>query len=318
MVELIDSRQLRAFVRLAECASFTRAAKELHLSQSAVSHSIKAIEADVGCRLFDRVGKKVLLTQAGEQLLHHAQRIITEMGAARASLKQLGKWGRGRLRIAASTTACQYILPSVFRELKSALPETEIILEPCDMAEATDLLRANRVDLGLVLESRLEDTFEFRALFSDEMRFIVSPSHPWAVAGHATKQEISRQQYIQYGKASFTFRAVERYFRGEDIILNTVMELGSVEAIKEMVKLGLGVTVLAPWVARRELDEGSLVALPLGRRKLARTWGVLLWKGRRGSLAEERFINLCRDAGNRLVEGIKGNASTPASPGPQS
>lgn len=300
---MIDSRQLLAFIRLAECASFTGAAKQLHLSQSAVSHSIKAIEADLGCRLFDRVGKKVLLTQAGEQLQHHAQRILTETRAARSSLKHLGKWGRGRLRIAASTTACQYILPEVFRELKKALPDTAIILEPCDTAEATDLLRENRVDLGLVIESRLDNQFEFRALFSDEMGFIVSPSHPWALAGRAIREEIPRQQYIQYSKASFTFRAVEQYFREEDVALNTVMELGSVEAIKEMVKLGLGVTVLASWVARRELDDGSLVALPLGRRKLTRTWGLIHWRERRHSLAEERFLSLCSEVGNRLVKG---------------
>ncbi len=312
MNELIDSRQLRAFIMLAECASFTEAAKQLHLSQSAVSHSIKAIEEDVGCLLFDRMGKKVLLTQAGEQLLHHAQKILIETGAARSSLKQLGKWGHGRLRVAASTTACQYILPEVFRELKKVQPDTAIILEPCDTAEATDLLRTNRVDLALVLDSRLEDQFEFRALFSDEMGFIVSPSHPWALAGRAIREEIPRQQYIQYSKASFTFRAVEHYFRGEDVTLNTVMELGSVEAIKEMVKLGLGVTVLAPWVARRELNEGTLVALPLGRRKLTRTWGLIHWRERRQSLAEEKFLSLSREVGNRLVKG-----SSPAGPSHQ-
>src|SRR5580765_1139986 len=114
----LDSRQLRAFSALARTGSFTLAARDLFLSQSAVSHSMKALEEDVGCRLFDRVGKKVLLTQAGEQLLHHARKILGEMEAARASLQHLGKWGQGRLRIGASTTACQHILPSVLREFK--------------------------------------------------------------------------------------------------------------------------------------------------------------------------------------------------------
>src|SRR5947209_1534918 len=79
----LDTRQLRAFATLARTGSFTLAAKELYLSQSAVSHSMKALEQDVGCRLLDRMGKKVLLTQAGEQLLHHAQKILSEMGEAR-------------------------------------------------------------------------------------------------------------------------------------------------------------------------------------------------------------------------------------------
>src|SRR2546430_12580838 len=118
MNQPLDSRQLRAFATLARTGSFTLAAKELYLSQSAVSHSMKALEQDVGCRLLDRMGKKVLLTQAGEQLLHHAQKILSEMSEARASLQQLGKWGRNRLRIGASQTACLYILAAVLRAVK--------------------------------------------------------------------------------------------------------------------------------------------------------------------------------------------------------
>src|SRR5215216_4501666 len=99
MTQPLDTRQLRAFVTLARRGSFTLAAKELHLSQSAVSHSMKALETDLGCRLFDRMSKKVLLTQAGEQLLQHADKILLEMSVARESIVQLGKWGRGRLRV---------------------------------------------------------------------------------------------------------------------------------------------------------------------------------------------------------------------------
>src|SRR5207237_6698805 len=103
----LDSRQLRAFCVLARTGSFTETARELHLTQSGVSHSMKALEQDVGCRLLDRLGKKIVLTQAGEQLLHHAEKIIHEMDAARESLGHLGKWGKGRLRLGATTTACQ-------------------------------------------------------------------------------------------------------------------------------------------------------------------------------------------------------------------
>src|ERR1043165_5803542 len=113
-----DSRQLRAFVTLAKTGSFTVAAKELFLSQSAVSHSIKALEEDTNCRLLDRVGKKIALTPAGEQLLYHAEKILQDMEAARDALEQLNKWGHTRLRLAGSATACQYILPHVLRKFQ--------------------------------------------------------------------------------------------------------------------------------------------------------------------------------------------------------
>src|SRR5437868_13287047 len=109
----LDSRQIRTFCAVARAGSFTQAARELHLTQSAVSHSMKALEADAGCRLLDRLGKKVVLTHAGEQLLQHATKILQEMNIARESLAHLGKWGRGRLRLGASTTACQYLIPPV-------------------------------------------------------------------------------------------------------------------------------------------------------------------------------------------------------------
>jgi len=290
----LDSRQLRAFATLARTGSFTLAAKELYLSQSAVSHSMKALEQDVGCRLLDRLGKKVLLTQAGEQLLHHAQKILSEMSQARESLRQLGKWGRARLRVGASTTACQYILPAVLREFKESFPQCLINVEPGDTPEAIALLRENRIDLALALQPKNEEKMEFVPLFTDELVFLMSPVHPWAAAGRVTREEIPRQYYVLYNKNSYTFRMVEEYFHADDMVLNTVMEFGSMEAIKELVKLSVGVSILAPWIAQKELRDKSLVSLPLGRRKLRRAWGILHWRGRRLSLAEETFVNLCR------------------------
>ena len=89
---------------------------------------------------------------------------------------------------------------------------------------------------------------------------------------------------------------MEDYFRREQMVLNTVIELGSMEAAKELVKLRLGVSILAPWIARKEIEEGALVALPLGRRKLQRRWGILHWRGKRLTLAEETFVTLCSSA----------------------
>src|SRR6267143_1447280 len=198
----LDSRQLRAFATLARTGSFTLAAKELYLSQSAVSHSMKALEQDVGCRLLDRMGKKVSLTQAGEQLLHHAEKILSEMSEARASLEQLGKWGRARLRIGASPTACQYILPSVLREFKESFPRCLISVEPGDTPEAIELLRNNRIDLALALEPKNEEKMEFHPMFADEMVFLTSPAHPWAMSGRVVREEIPRQNYVLYNKKS--------------------------------------------------------------------------------------------------------------------
>jgi len=296
MSDPLDTRQLRAFSALARTGSFTQTARELHLTQSGVSHSMKALERDTGCRLLDRLGKKVVLTQAGEQLLVHATKILQEMETAREALAHLGKWGRGRLRLGASTTACQHLIPAVIREFKESFPEHVITIEPGDTTALVASLIRQRIDLALSLEPANEPQLEFHPLFTDELHFITAALHPWAQSGRVERSEIPRQNYILYNKHSITFRLIEEYFRDEQMTLNAVIELGSMEAIKELVKLGLGVSILAPWVARKEMEEGSVQALPLGRRKLRRRWGISHWRGKRLNLSEETFIGLCRSA----------------------
>ena len=292
----LDSRQLHAFAVVARTGSFTEAARELHVTQSGVSHSMKALERQTGCRLLDRLGKKVVLTQAGEQLLHHANKILLEMAQAQDALARLGKWGKGRLRLGASITACQHILPAVLREFKESFPEYAITIAPGDTSELVSLLLRHKIDLALTLAPEKEPRLHFHSLFSDDLQFILGAMHPWAQSGRVERSDISQQNYILYNRQSVTFRLVERYFRAEQIVLNTVIEMGSMEAAKELVKLGLGVSILAPWIAHKEIEAGSVVALPLGPRKLQRYWGILRLEGRPLSLADETFLGLCESA----------------------
>lgn len=306
MKPTLDSRQLHAFAALARRGSFTLAAKDLFLTQSAVSHAIKALEDDVGCRLLDRVGRRVMLTQAGEQFLRHTEKILREMEAARAGLETLTKWGHGRLRVGASTTACQHILPTVLREFRQSYPKCVIRIEPGDHGHQLDLLRGGQIDLALVVEppTPVLAEFNFVPLFQDELRFLVAPLHPWAKAGRAPRESIEGETLVLYNKSSYTFRLVNDYFREEKLTLGNVIELGSMEAIKELVKIGIGAGVLAPWIARPELESGMLVSVPLGPRKLRRHWGVAHLKGRRLALAEETFVGLCVAVSQQL--GLQG------------
>ncbi len=307
MPDPLDAKQLRAFSALARTSSFTRAARELNLSQSAVSHAIKALEGEVRCRLFDRMGKKVTLTQAGEQFLMHVQRILSEMEAARQGLDQLGKWGQSRLRLGATLTACQYILPAVLREFKESFPQCVLQIEPRDTAEIVESLRNRRIDLAVTIQPNEEPQFAFRPLFTDELHFIVNPLHPWAVAKRVERSDIVRQRYISYTHSSYMSAMTRDYFRADGMVLPTTIELGNIEAIKELVKVGVGISILAPWVARQELAEGSLVSLPLGRRKLKRRWGIIHWQQRALTLAEETFVGLCEtvaaELGSRVPKG---------------
>lgn len=296
MNEILDSRQLRTFVSLARTGSFTVTAKEVFITQSAVSHAMKALEDDLGCRLLNRMGKKTTLTHEGEQLLRHAQKIIADMNGARESLANIGKTGETRLRIGSSISACQHLLPDVLRQFKKTNPKCKITLEPGDSPALAEAVREQRVDLALTLTPHRETSLDFQPMFSDELMFILDPQHKWVEAGGVARPEIAKEHFILYNRSSQTFRTVENYFQDEGILLNSTMELGSIETIKELVKIGLGISVLATWIAQKEIKEGSLVAMALGRRKLRRQWGILSLRGRELSKVERDFVELCSEA----------------------
>lgn len=293
MTTTLDSRQLLAFATLARCGSFTQTAKDLHLTQSAISHAIKALEQDVGVPLFDRVGKRVFLTAAGELLRPPAERILREMHDTRTALEEAGSWGRGRLRAGASVTTCQYLLPTVLREFRQSFPDCALRMEPGDGPRMVELLRSNRIDLAVMLEPAKEEGLEFRRLFTDELRVLVSPMHAWARAGRVPGEALAKETLLVYNKGSYTEALLDEHLRAAGLEPGDTMELGSMEAIKELAKVGVGAGVVAPWVARRELEEGSLVSLPLPGGKLKRVWGVAHLRGRKLSLAEETFAGLC-------------------------
>jgi DNA-binding transcriptional LysR family regulator len=246
------------------------------------------------------MGKKILLTLAGEQLLPHADEILKRMQKARAGVTKLAEWGQTRLRVCASTTACQYILPTVLRDFQKTFPKVQLNIEPGDTKEAVDLLEQKQIDCAICLEPEREERFEFRPLFSDELLFLVGAEHPWAKRGEVNRNEIPDQNYVLYNKGTYTFELVERYFRMEQITLNTVIELRSMEAIKELVKVGVGISILAPWVAEKELAEKSLSAFPLGKRKLKRQWGVLHWRNPNLPLPLTQFMEACGRACSRF------------------
>jgi len=288
------------FCSVARHSSLVAAARELHLTPSAISHGLKALETEVGCRLFDRTGKKLLLNQAGEHLLTQVQPPMAAIEAAAESVKRLGKWGQTRLRIGAPASACQYILPPVIRELKKSFGNATLQIESGDMADMVQLIQQNRIDLALGLTPNDTAGLEIRPVFSDELLFVFSPSHSWVSARTISREDLRVQPLILYQRTSLTAQTMEAYFHSLDLVPSTIMEIASTEAIKELVKLNLGVSVMAPWAADRELVRGSLRMRPLGSKPVRRHWVVASLAGRRLSLIEETFCRLCRQIASGL------------------
>jgi DNA-binding transcriptional LysR family regulator len=292
---IIDSQHLRVYATLARTLNMSRAAEELHLTPSGVSHCLKALETDLGCSLFVRTSRKFALTSAGQELLPEAELILNQMKSARGKLRTLANWGKGQLLIGANGTACQFILPPVLREFHESFPDLTIKIEQCSSRQAIALLPAGQLDMALLTDfAQLPAGIEFYAIGEDDLQFVVNPLHPWAVKRQAQREDIPRRKLILPERGGNTYRLIESYFRMEKIRIQPFIEIANEQAIKEFVRLDLGVGILPRWLVAEEIENGLLAALPLGRRRLKRSWGVLYAKERKLSLPDDLFIKISR------------------------
>jgi len=301
MSELMpDLRQLRAFVAVAELGSFTLAARKLGLTQSAISHSMKALEDSLGCRLLSRLGRRTGLTAEGEVFLKRCRRILEELEQAGRELDGLKRWGQSRIRIGAPHSLCQFLLPAVLREFGECFPRCEPLLEADDTAALLQRLGGRELDVVLGLRTPDSDSVASRALFRDQLLLVVPPTHPWAGRSELETSELEAVQLIIYGRTSETRRLVEAHFERLGVRLRAPQVLGEMAAIKEMSKVGLGAGVVAPWVARRELEEGSLVALRVAGEAIEREWAVFWSPERHLTVIEETFAGIAEIIGRQL------------------
>lgn len=298
--DVLDTRQLLVFRTLAETGGFTETAKRLHLTQSAISHSVRSLEDKLECRLFDRIGKRALLTEIGERLYSHTHTIFSEMDAAFRSIEEVKTWGKGRIRIGATTSACQFILPSVLREFRECFPLCKIVVQAGDTPVLLEKLKRSEVDLAICLRPWKDIEFDTTLLFEDRLHAIVAPNHPIAKLPMIPRT-VEDFPFIIYDSRSYTFDLVSNYFRESKVMLDHFIELGSGEAIKELAKIGLGIGVLADWTVRKEIEEGSLVQVALGKAPLKRSWVICRQKGHSQTLMENTFENLTHSVCDNLA-----------------
>lgn len=299
--DLLETRQLLAFKTIVEAGGFTKAARQLHLTQSALSHQIKTLETQLGMQVFARIGKHVTLTQAGEVLLHYAIPILRQLFEARQTLSQLQEPGYGRLRVSSSTYTCYQILPHVLREFHTVYPHVELFVSAEYTNKAVEGLLGGELDLGIfVLPSSTEGLY-IEQLCQDELVVIVAPSHPWARRQRVQWPDLATQMLITYDRASETVQKIQRELHDRGIALKETMEVRHGPAVTEMVKVGLGIALVPRWVVRDDVQTGSLIPLSLGRGGLKRQWVLAHVKGAPVPAYSQTFMQLCHKWFPRLM-----------------
>jgi DNA-binding transcriptional LysR family regulator len=310
MKSVLDSRQLLAARILADTGSFTLAGQQLSLTQSAVSHAIKALEEEVECRLFNRSGKGVTVTPAGKHFLEYTDKVLAQMETARTLVSPRTTRGKERLRLGVSTRARQFILPVVLPVFQREYSNKLVAIEPGDHTRNLELLESGLLDLVFTVKppGRLQSGYV--QLFEDELRFFVGPGHPWARTGRASREDLAGKSLMLYLKVNSTPELLADYFRAERIAPGHGVEMADHESLKAVLKTNLAVGVLPPWLAEKELANGSLVAVPMGSRPLLRQWGLAYDAKRQLTAMDRRFIELCLQSVPGILNRLQGQ-STP-------
>lgn len=302
MGDLVDSKHLRVFVAVARAGNMRKAAQQLYLTPSAISHALKAFEDSLGCPLFDRTTRSLELSVNGRRFLPEATRLLEGLEGLHDFARNSGDWRMGRLRIGASPTACQYLIPAVIREFKESCPQVSIQITQGASGQLAEDVAEGRIDLGLSPRTPEHRGLECVDVASDELAFIVNPMHEWARAGKVNRARISEQRYVLAESRSLTKRLIDDFMRREGLSIQPFIEIGNEEVIKELVRLDLGVGIFPRWIAADELDKGLLVALPLGKKPPKREWVICHRPNREISFGETLFIGICRLVGaNRIV-----------------
>ncbi len=261
---------LLTFVTIVERNNFTKAAEELHLSQSAVSREIQVLENRYGVKLFDRTNKYVRLTKAGEVLYHHAREILVQYDRIEKLIHDLSHSAQGVLEIGSGYTFGEYLLPRVIQEFKSLYPSIVPKITIKNSHRIVAQVLRHELDIGIV-----EGKFEMQGLVAepfahDDMSVIVAPAHRLAGRPEVDIDELRSETWILRELGSGTREVTDRVFSDVGLSPVSMMEFGSSQVIKESVEAGLGISIISEWTIRKEMKYGTLCALKIKNVPISR------------------------------------------------
>ncbi|MFI5011780.1 MAG: LysR family transcriptional regulator [Hyphomicrobiales bacterium] len=267
----LNPDQLRTFADVIALGSFSAAAERLHLTQPAVSQQVRQLERRLSLKLVERLGRRARPTPAGVELLGHIERIDASVAAALDAMARHATGALGRVRIGTGATACIHLLPPMLRDLRKRLPSLDIAVTTGNTAQILKLLEDNAVDVGLVTMPARGRALSITALLDDEFVAIASPDAV-ELPARVTPAALATRPVVLYEPGAHTRRIVDQWCARAGIALKPIMELGSVEAIKELVGAGLGYGVLPRMAVSNAQNRGKLVVRSLTpplSRKLA-------------------------------------------------
>lgn len=258
-----DTKVFRTFLTVARLLNFREAAEELNYAQSSVSDHIQTIEQELGIKVFERIGRRIYLNDYGKRLIPFAERFVRDESELFAELREDGKIS-GKIRIGAGETLSAYWLPPILKEYHLLYPDVEISLEMDDCLRFPKRLADNQIDVAFSMhdESGNSSILQYHLSEGDTV-FITSPENSLADSRMIKAEDFSSIPMIQTEAGCCYRTELDAFFDRNNVPVNTILELTSIEAIKQCVKSGLGVSLLPRMAVEKELSSGELLPLSL-------------------------------------------------------
>ncbi len=284
----ITLRQLRIFETVAQRLSYTRASEELHLSQPAVSMQIRQLEDSVGLDLFEKLGKRIQLTEAGKVLLHHSEKISYQVKEVKEVLESMKDLDQGRLKLAVASTI-NYFAPKILADFNKRYPRIRLHLDVTNRKRIINLLELNEIDLVLMGQPPDELELEFAPFMDNPLVIIASSDHPLVGQKRIPLTRIAEEVFVVREQGSGTRIAMENAFMAYNLTLKLGMEMTRNETIKHAVRSGLGLSVVSLHTIELELETNKLQILDVENFPIMRQWYLVYRVGKRLSPVAEAF-----------------------------
>jgi DNA-binding transcriptional LysR family regulator len=298
----MDMKHLKTFCKVAETGSFSRAGEAIYLTQPTVSGHIASLEQEVGLKLFDRLGRRVALTNGGQVLYRYAKEILRLRDEAVNAIYEFSHLLKGRITIGGSTIPGEYFLPKVMGRFQTEAPDITISLVIADSQQIIDMLRAGDIEVGVVGMLFDGEGIDAYLLFRDRVIICAPARHPLASRGEISWEALRAAPLLIRERGSGTRKAFERHVAAAGLRMDDFRiagEMGSSTAVKEGVKADLGVGIISDLAVRDEIEGGSITEVHVqGHPALARDFFAVVPAGRDLSPPARRFLEFLQTQGS--------------------
>lgn len=296
----LSLRQLQVFESVARHLNHSRAAAELFLSQPAVSMQIKQAEQTIGMPLFEQVGKKLFLTEAGREMLHYSRSVVLLMQEMETVFDEMKGLEHGHLNIAVVSTA-NYFMPQLLAKFIQAHPKIKVSLSVANRDAVLKQLAENVADLAIMGQPPDGTDMVAEPFLENPLVVIATPTHPLAIIKNIQPRQLANETFLLRELGSGTRGVVERFFASHKLPLPSHMAMDTNEAIKQSVQAGMGLGIISSHGIELELETKRLVVLDVAHFPIVRHWHIVHRKDKRASVAAQEFAHfLAKESQNRV------------------